>query len=1313
MAKIYVSSTYRDLKDQRRAVLDALRRADHDVEAMEFYVAEDNRPLERCLEDVSQCDLYVGIVAWWYGYQPDRDNPDRLSITRLEYERAVSEGKPRLLFLTKDDAHWPVDLIEVARWSELSEFRNKIKADRLIAQFSTTDELVLHVNEAVRNWEKSLGGAVAPKSVDWDGYRAAVVNRHQWVRLQVVAAAAKERGPIQIPLHQVFENVLVTARASTNDIPDVIRRYQKVIYDQKPLTIGDRDAKRSTAFERRRSQLAIRAQKMLMSENNELVLDVIGRERKQVILGGPGTGKSTVLHFAALQLCRLNPSDDGLPVNLDTCPVPFIVELRDYVMREKEDFIQYICARAQEFYGVAVEADDILKLLELEGRAIVFFDGLDEVFDPVVRRRVIDQFRSFSDRFPDARIVVTSRIAGYNAVDLGVDSFQHYTLLPLTLAQIAEFATNWYRFYTLEGTDRTAEGLAQRIADNPRLLDLAGNPLLLTMMAVIYKDRDLPNERWRLYERSAEMLLEEWDYKGKHIEIEQFAPNVQLRSPHKSEILQLVSTYMLDHGQQGKELNAIAYDPLLKLVATYLQAKYSLSTGSAEAVTVDILQHLTERTYVLAEVGERIFGFVHRTFMEYFAACRCKALFNERLSDFEWLNNEIFGPHWKAGDWDEVLLLLIAMLQAQNTPISTVVEHLLVRYQREDPANLVFAARCLAEPGDIKDKPQAERVLAMLAQELARYPNTRRDRTREFLEEGLRAFSALAPLVVPPEEVRQAIETLRARKSTDAKVTAWQMGFALQAHQDRITFALNALADSEPAVRKGAIAALEREWPGRRDIIIPLCDILRSDRSTSVRMAALDALERSWSPDPAILDAIRDRAGQRSNTSWTIRQISYLRDVWHASSTARDIVIELVTSKRDSQNVYDQLQVVEAGSNALATGLLGDANPRMILEQLVTSVDPVEVSLATGALLKLPQDDNLQANTLLTDAVRNGEPLVRLVALRAYSEGVGDNDPAWEELMDLAVNDLEEEVRDLALEVIANRWRNSDQVLPFLVERAINEESAAIGTSVVRTLATDWAPTESTGLAILSIAEANVSNPDSFVQILDTAATALRLRSRNYGIRSQQWSTSLLSTFLMGTSHPSVYARTSAIYQLKGVFQLAAKVERWPYLITQNDLFALLSGIADRDDEPSVRLAALYALTGLRVVPDSVRAGLLDEETVAAFVRLRRDFIIEQVSNNPNPTDRARAIDTIVACFPHDLETLRIAEERSMYDNSPIAREAAFRVLVTAYQENDEVAEFLDSHLLREPNEDVRSRITSIREFLEKNRLDYPDESIF
>ena len=49
MAKVYVSSTFIDLKECRARVNLALRKVGHEDVAMEYYVAGDERPVERCL----------------------------------------------------------------------------------------------------------------------------------------------------------------------------------------------------------------------------------------------------------------------------------------------------------------------------------------------------------------------------------------------------------------------------------------------------------------------------------------------------------------------------------------------------------------------------------------------------------------------------------------------------------------------------------------------------------------------------------------------------------------------------------------------------------------------------------------------------------------------------------------------------------------------------------------------------------------------------------------------------------------------------------------------------------------------------------------------------------------------------------------------------------------------------------------------------------------------------------------------------------------------------------------------------------------
>ena len=387
-------------------------------------------------------------------------------------------------------------------------------------------------------------------------------------------------------------------------------------------------------------------------------------------------------------------------------PVPFLVELRDYVLSKDADFVNYIVSRSNDFYAAALDADSVGGVLAQDGKAIVFFDGLDEIFDPNERRRVIDQFRTFARRYPGAYIVVTSRIAGYERTSLGLAGFEHYTLMPLTLGHIRHFAERWYRHYTLEGTERTAQGLVQRIVESPRLLDLAGNPMLLDDDG---GDLQGPRSAWRALEAVCTLRRDVARRLGRRQGHPRPGFQAGSRHTYHSEIRNATASLHLYAGAPSGRKRTQRYR--LRAIAGYhrelSEEEIPEPPGEADAIAVDILRHLMERTYVLAGIGERVFGFVHRTFMEYFAAYRYLAEFNARKSDFAWLTRDIFEAHWQMPEWEEVLLLLTAMLHGQSTQIHDVVEYLRSECRADMPFNVAFASRCLGEAGDMRTRPRA------------------------------------------------------------------------------------------------------------------------------------------------------------------------------------------------------------------------------------------------------------------------------------------------------------------------------------------------------------------------------------------------------------------------------------------------------------------------------------------------------------------------------------------------------------------------------------------------------------------------------
>jgi len=143
--KIYISSTYEDLKDHREAVYKTLRQLGHDVIAMEDYVASDARPLEKCLADVSKCDVYIGLFAWRYGYIPPGQEK---SITQLEYECAKNAEKPCYIFILDKAAAWVPDFIDENR-TRINQFKNKLQTDHMVQFFKTVDDLKAKVSASL------------------------------------------------------------------------------------------------------------------------------------------------------------------------------------------------------------------------------------------------------------------------------------------------------------------------------------------------------------------------------------------------------------------------------------------------------------------------------------------------------------------------------------------------------------------------------------------------------------------------------------------------------------------------------------------------------------------------------------------------------------------------------------------------------------------------------------------------------------------------------------------------------------------------------------------------------------------------------------------------------------------------------------------------------------------------------------------------------------------------------------------------------------------------------------------------------------
>lgn len=184
--KVYVSSTFVDLQDYRAGAIRILRQLGHEVVAMEDYVADSAIPLEKVLEDVESCDVYVGIFAWRYGFIPGKSIDDdvtgpkvspefalptddaekfgQVSITEWEYLQATKLDRPILAFLLEESVPWPPHLIDGFEQNtvkhNIRKLRENLQRQRMVAYFKSPEDLEARISAAITTVNMSAQVAV-------------------------------------------------------------------------------------------------------------------------------------------------------------------------------------------------------------------------------------------------------------------------------------------------------------------------------------------------------------------------------------------------------------------------------------------------------------------------------------------------------------------------------------------------------------------------------------------------------------------------------------------------------------------------------------------------------------------------------------------------------------------------------------------------------------------------------------------------------------------------------------------------------------------------------------------------------------------------------------------------------------------------------------------------------------------------------------------------------------------------------------------------------------------------------------------------
>jgi len=361
-----------------------------------------------------------------------------------------------------------------------------------------------------------------------------------------------------------------------------------------------------------------------------------------LILGGAGTGKTTLMQYLALQ--SVESSVDG--------PIPVLLRLRQLTL-EADPHLDLLTVIQHTLDPDGLVLPQVEDFWQTHVNWLLL-DGWDEI-TPALQTTLTQQLQVLLDRHPHLRVIITSRpgtltpaLRGFTVLDLAEFSTH----------QVEQFVQRWFQANDPEmGADLATACLeALHSPANERFHALSLTPMLLHLICLVFwHQRQFPTQAGQLYQQALDLLMGRWDQQ-RGVVRDRPPLAASLTAFDMLRLLSQVATRTFERNQV-----LISKSDLVMLIAQSLTGAAEGATDPEQrwAASQHILQVWVEHYGILVEHAYEAYGFSHLSIQEYLVARRWAISAMDRHEPEDW---QALSTHLSDERWRDVMAFTVEML---------------------------------------------------------------------------------------------------------------------------------------------------------------------------------------------------------------------------------------------------------------------------------------------------------------------------------------------------------------------------------------------------------------------------------------------------------------------------------------------------------------------------------------------------------------------------------------------------------------------------------------------------------------------------